>query len=128
MFFRVLRAGWHLAYQPAAVVWHRHRADPDALAEQARAYGLGLGAWLTKIALDPPTARLAVRTVVTKAPTFLRFSYRMSKIASPPQTLAAHLPANVGIVELASIVKGPWAYRAARREGRRPAPLREALT
>lgn len=124
MFFRVLRAGWHLAYQPSAVVWHRHRDDPDALAEQARAYGLGLGAWLTKVALDPPSARLAVRTVLTKAPTFVRMSYRMAKIASPPPPLAAQLPTNVGVIELASILKGPRAYRTARREGRGPTPLR----
>jgi len=128
MFFRMLCAGWHLAYQPAAVVWHRHRSDPDALAEQARAYGLGLGALLTKIAVNPSTAKLALRTVITKAPTILRFSYRLSKIASPPDTLVDDLPGNMGALELAWILKGPLAYRAARREGRRSAPSLEALT
>jgi GT2 family glycosyltransferase len=124
MFFRVLRAGWQLVYEPSAVVWHRHRADSAALAVQARGYGLGLGAWMTKIAVHPPTAWLALRTAVRNAPTFIRFSYRMSKIASPPEALADQLPDRVGIIELVSILKGPFAYRAARREGRRAAPLR----
>lgn len=124
MFFRVLHAGWQLVYEPSAVVWHRHRADSAALADQARGYGLGLGSWMTKIAANPATARLAVRTAVTKAPTFLRFSYRMSKVASPPSALAAELPDRVGVLELKSILKGPRAYRAARKQGRRAAPLK----
>ena len=123
MFFRVLLAGWQLAYEPSAVVWHRHRADNDALAVQARGYGLGLGAWLTKIALNPRTAWLALRTVATQARTAGRLGYQMSKAASPPDSLAPLVPIGVGKLELTSIFRGPFAYRAARREGRRAAPL-----
>ena len=124
MFFRVLRAGWQLAYEPSAVVWHRHRDDAAALAVQARGYGLGLGAWMTKIALDPPTAWLAFRTAISNAANFIRFTYRLSKVATPPTALAAELPSRIGVIELASILKGPLAYWAARRQGRRAAPLR----
>jgi GT2 family glycosyltransferase len=128
MFFRVLRAGWQLAYEPSAVVWHRHRADNEALALQARGYGLGLGAWMTKIALDRRTAWLALRTAVTKAPNVIRLSYRTAKVvASPPTQLACQLPTGVGMIELMSVLKGPLAYRAARREGRRAAPLKGRL-
>ncbi len=48
IFLRALRAGWTLAYEPAAVVWHFHRADEHALAYQLRAYGRGLGAYAAK--------------------------------------------------------------------------------
>jgi GT2 family glycosyltransferase len=48
MFLRALRAGWTLAYEPAAIVWHFHRADDRALAYQLRAYGCGLGAYAAK--------------------------------------------------------------------------------
>lgn len=125
MFFRVLNDGWQLAYEPAAVVWHRHRDDNGALEIQARGYGLGLGAWLTKIAVNPRTAWMALRTAVLNTPHFIRLAYRMSRVASPPSALAPSLPKGVGIVELASIFKGPLAYRAGRREGRRATPLRE---
>ncbi len=123
IFFRVLGAGWQLAYEPSAIVWHRHRADNAALALQARAYGLGLGAWLTKIAFDPQTAWLAIRTVVTHARNAGRLGYQMTKVASPPAALAPLVPPGVGKLELMSILRGPFAYRAARLEGRRANPL-----
>ena len=124
MFFRVLHAGRQLAYRPGAVVWHRHRADNDALAVQARGYGLGLGAWLAKIAVDPRTAWLAARIAVRQAPTFLRLSRKMSRVATPPDGLADDLPVGIGATELRSIARGPFAYLKARVEGRDPAPLR----
>ncbi|MFF2107783.1 glycosyltransferase family 2 protein [Rhodococcus koreensis] len=124
MFFRVLHSGRQLAYRPGAVVWHRHREDNEALAVQARGYGLGLGAWLTKIAVHPRTAWLAVRIAVRQAPTFLRLSRKMSHVATPPDRLAGHLPEGIGATELRSIARGPFAYLKARVEGRDPAPMR----
>ncbi|QDQ91307.1 glycosyltransferase [Rhodococcus sp. WB9] len=124
MFFRVLHAGRQLAYRPGAVVWHRHRADNEALAVQARGYGLGLGAWLAKIAVDPRTAWLAARIAVRQAPTFLHLSRKMSRVATPPDGLADDLPVGIGATELRSIARGPFAYLRARVEGRDPAPLR----
>ncbi|MFD6058935.1 glycosyltransferase family 2 protein [Rhodococcus wratislaviensis] len=124
MFFRVLHSGRQLAYRPGAVVWHRHRADNEALAVQARGYGLGLGAWLAKIAVDPRTAWLAVRIAVRQAPTFLHLSRKMSRVATPPDGLADDLPVGIGATELRSIARGPFAYLKARVEGRHPAPMR----
>jgi GT2 family glycosyltransferase len=48
MFLRIILAGRRLCYVPSALVWHRHRADNDALAEQIYSYGYGLGAYLAK--------------------------------------------------------------------------------
>ena len=45
-FFRTLVAGATLAYQPDAVVWHRHSRDQGALPAQAFGYGAGFGAFL----------------------------------------------------------------------------------
>lgn len=60
MFVRVILAGRRLCYLPSALVWHRHRAEDKALAEQIYAYGYGLGAYLAKrlIAHDMPAAML----------------------------------------------------------------------
>lgn len=126
MFFRILTGRHQLAYEPAAIVWHRHRADNDALAVQARGYGLGLGAWMAKVLINPKTAWLALSVVLRKAPAFARLAYRMSKVATPPNNLGAELPTGIGRTELLSIAKGPGAYLAARREGRRSAPLTSA--
>ncbi|MGN6406718.1 MAG: glycosyltransferase family 2 protein [Curtobacterium sp.] len=61
MFSRVVLSGAALVVEPAALVWHRHRADLPALRKQAEGYGTGLGAWLTKIALHPRTLGMALQ-------------------------------------------------------------------
>jgi GT2 family glycosyltransferase len=48
MFLRLILAGGRICYLPAALVWHRHRADTHALGEQIYGYGHGLGAYLAK--------------------------------------------------------------------------------
>lgn len=123
MFFRVLMAGDKLVYEPAAIVWHRHRADSDALAVQARGYGLGLGAWLYTVATDRRSVMLAARVAVRRLGSAIRLSAKMSKVASPPEDLAADLPDGIGRMELFSIAKGPAAIRRSRREGRERRPL-----
>nr|WP_296773663.1 glycosyltransferase [Rhodococcus sp. (in: high G+C Gram-positive bacteria)] len=125
MFFRVLMAGDKLVYEPASIVWHRHRDDSDALAVQARGYGLGLGAWLATVATDRASATLALRVAVRRAGSAVRLSAKMSKVASPPDDLAADLPDGIGRMELLSIAKGPGALRRSRREGRVRMPLLE---
>lgn len=40
-FYRILRAGWSIVYEPTAVVLHHHRGDRDALRRQLRAYSAG---------------------------------------------------------------------------------------
>jgi glycosyltransferase involved in cell wall biosynthesis len=60
MFLRIILAGGRLCYLPSALVWHRHRADTQALGEQIYSYGYGLGAYLAKHLLNRqlPTAML----------------------------------------------------------------------
>ena len=52
MFLRVILAGGRICYMPSALVWHRHRADTQALGEQIYSYGYGLGAYLAKHLLN----------------------------------------------------------------------------
>jgi GT2 family glycosyltransferase len=52
MFLRVILAGGRICYLPSALVWHRHRADTQALGEQIYAYGYGLGAYVAKQLLN----------------------------------------------------------------------------
>ena len=48
VFVRIILAGGRISYLPSALIWHRHRADSAALAEQLYAYGHGFGAYLAK--------------------------------------------------------------------------------
>jgi GT2 family glycosyltransferase len=52
MFLRVILAGGRICYLPSALIWHRHRADMQALGEQIYSYGYGLGAYVAKHLLN----------------------------------------------------------------------------
>jgi GT2 family glycosyltransferase len=52
MFLRLVLAGGRICYAPSALVWHQHRSDTGALAEQIYSYGYGLGAYLAKHLLN----------------------------------------------------------------------------
>jgi GT2 family glycosyltransferase len=55
-FVAIVQAGHTLVYDPEALVWHHHRRGEDGMRRQAYGYGVGLGAYLTKIAVDRPAA------------------------------------------------------------------------
>jgi glycosyltransferase involved in cell wall biosynthesis len=63
-FVRTLTRGWTIAYEPSAVVWHRHRRDLESLSEQLYGYGTGLTAYLAKHALTGRGFRQLARSVV----------------------------------------------------------------
>ncbi len=54
MFYRVVRAGHLLLYEPAAIVWHRHRREDVELREQLTNHGIGFYAYLTRNAIRFP--------------------------------------------------------------------------
>lgn len=60
-FLRLVLAGYAIAYEPAAIVWHTHRRDLPALRTQIEGYGSGLSAFLFKHLLDTRTAGDIVR-------------------------------------------------------------------
>lgn len=120
MFTRVILEGYSLVVQPSAIVWHRHRDGVDELSAQARGYGSGLGAWLTKILLDPRTARLAL----ARAP---RVAWNVLQGAGTPRRpIAGHSQghdswdeqlAQVLRLERYSLARGPLNYLLERRAG-----------
>jgi GT2 family glycosyltransferase len=57
MFFRVLRAGHTLRYEPAAIVFHRHRRSYDELRRQIANNGIGFYSYLVRNALVFPDER-----------------------------------------------------------------------
>lgn len=49
MFYRVVRAGYPLVYEPAYLVFHEHRREMDALRRQYESWGRGFMAFLEKV-------------------------------------------------------------------------------
>lgn len=119
MFTRVLLSGHELVIRPSAIVWHRHRHDIAALQSQARSYGTGLGAWLTKIAIHPRTFWLAVSRSPWAAVRVLSMARRTNQTESADQInpeLRREIR-RVGLLELMYVARGPLAYARERRAG-----------
>jgi GT2 family glycosyltransferase len=60
MFFRVLKEGGTLVYEPAAIVRHRHRRSYEQLKTQLANNGIGLYSYLVRSARAYPDERLAI--------------------------------------------------------------------
>jgi GT2 family glycosyltransferase len=110
----LLTAGHRLAYEPAAIVHHTHRATIADLEHQIHGYGVGFTAMLTAIALRDPRHFVGLASVV---PAWLR-SLRDPGSAKRANR-SADFPADLGRTELRGMLAGPVAYLRARRMQRR---------
>jgi GT2 family glycosyltransferase len=117
VFVRVLLAGYELRYQPEALAWHRHRNDLASLEEQLKAYGRGLGAWLTKLAIHRTTSR----QVFTRALGGLRHIRSINDIDLMSDE--ARVLRQISSVETRAILSGPLALARARLAGARAQPF-----
>jgi GT2 family glycosyltransferase len=119
---RLVLAGYVLGYEPSAYVWHYHRPSREALRTQIRGYAVGLGGFLTKVALDRHGRAAALRRLPAALAQLRRISARESRA-----TAGDGMPAGAGRERLRGLALGPWAYlksrRAARRAGGRVPPL-----
>jgi GT2 family glycosyltransferase len=116
IFVRVLRAGRALVYEPAAIVWHHHRADEDALLSQLYGYGTGLSAYLTKCLLQRETRAEILRRVVPG----LRRRRAISDETSERLGGTAAAPPGAARRELQGLLVGPVLYLRARRSATTP--------
>ncbi len=117
---RLVLAGHVLGYEPSAWVRHHHRPGPDDLRLQLHGYAVGLGGFLTKVALDP-RARIAALRRLPAAVAQLR------RISAREKGAGDGMPAGANGTRLRGLAAGPIAYlrarRAARRAGGRVPPL-----
>jgi glycosyltransferase involved in cell wall biosynthesis len=110
IFVRLLRRGHAIAYEPAALVWHEHRADRTELNRQMHAYGKALSAYLFKYASSRRTA----------ADVWRRLPHGLAHMAALGQRSGdAGSRAGLGReslrAELSGVLVGPMAYRRERR-------------
>ncbi|MFI2433599.1 glycosyltransferase [Streptomyces sp. NPDC018693] len=108
-FFRVLAAGDTLAYQPDAVVWHRHRRTPDAVDAQAFGYGAGLGAYLTGALIHEPRM---IPGLLVRLPRGIRYALRRARDHGSAGTEGSRRRA---LLELRGLLYGPYGYLRGRR-------------
>ncbi|MGY1779758.1 glycosyltransferase [Geodermatophilus sp. SYSU D01036] len=111
---RTILAGHTIVYEPAALMWHRHRRSYEALRRQMFRYGIGLAAAVTKWCLDDPwTAWEVLRRVPRGVLLLLRPTSDKNKRKSES------FPAVLSVLELLGVLVGPVAYLRSRRHTRR---------
>ena len=118
-FFLAIATGHTLVYQPEALIWHHHHTDERALLAQARGHSVGLGAFLTGIALHHPEMLplLARRLPRAAGHAVNRLRSRSPRIAGPNAPVT--LPRSVAAAERRALFYGPLAYLRASRDVRR---------
>jgi glycosyltransferase involved in cell wall biosynthesis len=117
-FYRVLRAGWNVVYQPTAVVLHHHRDDRGALLRQMGAYASGHVAYHLQIAARYGDLRGWRRLTRTMPRYFARQAVQVARGDDD-------YPADVLATEVRGSLRGPgawWRSRVALREADRPVP------
>ena len=120
LFLKVLFAGGRIVYEPAALVWHRHPREYEALRRTMFSYGAGLSELMTKWALSRPGTALEIARRVPAAAR-LALDPRSRKNARKREGY----PRELGLRELAGLAAGPVLYLSrpsrsprARRSGR----------
>ncbi|MFJ4974443.1 glycosyltransferase family 2 protein [Streptomyces coeruleorubidus] len=111
-FFRVLTAGQALAYQPDAIVWHRHRRTRDALDAQAFGYGAGLGAYLTGALVNEPRM---IPALLRRLPRGIRYALAQAHRKAETDSAGSRRLARL---ELRGLLYGPVGYLRSRRRNR----------
>lgn len=125
-FYRVLRAGYRVVYEPNAFVWHRHRRTLDELQRQLHAYSRGHAAYHLVTWLEHDDRRAWFRLLVQLPVYDAKLVYRQLRGYDP-------MPWRLRRAEILGHLLGPWALWRSHRRVRRlasstasPAPPAEA--
>lgn len=121
LFYKALKAGFTLVYQPSAFVWHKHRRELPALHRQIYNYSKGHVAYHLTTLLGERDLRALTRLMVGLPVThFCRILRRLPRRSEHHMLLLT-------LIEIAGNLAGPWSlWRARRRvksEGRTPISL-----
>jgi GT2 family glycosyltransferase len=115
LFYRILKAGHTIVYEPTAWVSHRHRRDPSALRRQIYAYSKGHVAYHLTTLLRDGDRRALVRLVYSLPKAYVKRTWARLRGWS-------EYPFSLVLVEIAGTLAGPFALWRARRRVRRLGP------
>ena len=112
VFYRVLKNGFTLLYEPRAVVWHRHRNTLAALRRQIYSYSKGHVAYQLTTWLNDGDRRALVRLGYELPHTYVRRALARVRGRSD-------YPLSFIVLEILGNLAGPWALWRSRRRVRR---------
>ena len=117
VFYRVLKAGFAIAYEPDAFVWHRHRCSMSALRRQIYGYAKGHAAYQLTTWQRDGDRRGLVRLLYELPAAYARRAWqRLSR--------RSHYPLTLVLLEILGTLAGPFALWRSRRRVRRLGPSR----
>jgi hypothetical protein len=115
VFYRVLRAGFAIAYEPDAFVWHRHRSSMKAVRRQIYSYAKGHAAYQLTTWLRDGDRRGVTRILYELPAVYTRRAWqRIRRQSEYPVTLV--------LLEVLGTLAGPLALWRSRRRVRRLGP------
>jgi O-antigen biosynthesis protein len=106
MFFRVLKGGYTLVYEPDALVRHCHRRDYAGLRQQIKTWGTGFFPYLVSSAKTFPDERAALIRVGLQG-LYMNVRCALASLLYPNRLR------DLRITELAALFKGLFSYRRA---------------
>ena len=112
LFYKILKSGGTIVYDPSAYVWHRHRSTLESLHSQIYCYSKGHVAYHLTTLLEDGDRRAMVRLLYSLPKTYVkRAVHRLRGWSDYPLSLIA--------LELKGNLAGPFALWQARRRVRR---------
>lgn len=127
IFYKVLKAGYTIVYEPAACVWHLHRRTMAALRHQLYNYSKGFIAYHLTTWLQDGDFRGLI-AVIAGVPTWQLWRIKERLLHRYPHSLPMIL------LEIAANLAGPWSlwrsWQRVKREGRSTPyiPVSERMT
>lgn len=112
-FYRVLSRGYRVVYDPAALVWHRHRREWEALRQALYGYGVGVFAWWTRALLVEHELPL-----LKVGPSWF-FEHYVGELAKALLKRPGHMPRDLAWAEFRGALTGARSYLRARNALRR---------
>jgi glycosyltransferase involved in cell wall biosynthesis len=119
----ILWTGGQICYEPASVVYHRHRSEYSELLKQMHGFGLGFTAMLTSFALSDVQHFLTLASLIPRAMTKGLAkgvdTVRKRQPESAPDDLSPPFyPAALSWYEHRAYLSGPYAYLRSRYSSR----------
>ncbi len=116
LFMDIVLAGGAVAFEPAALVRHTHRASEDEFMDQVFGYGVGLSAMFTELIVRDPRR---IVEIVRRMPEAFRLITKRRGLRSPSSDPSYPLRTNFN--QLLGMLYGPLAYFLSSVRSRRSA-------
>jgi GT2 family glycosyltransferase len=112
VFYKILKAGHTIVYEPSAYVWHRHRESMERLRHQIYAYSKGHVAYHLTTWLEDGDQRGLIRLFYSLPKTYARRTVERLLGRSD-------YPLSLILLEVLGNLAGPYALWRSRRRARR---------